>query len=450
MRGSSVDAMMQFFRTRAYGSSEAEPSDGQLLERFIQECDAASLEALVIRHGRMVWGVCRRHVRDHHDAEDAFQATFLVLARRAGSIMPRDKVGSWLYGVAYQTALKARATRAKKRRREPELTGVPEPAIASSFRRDDLAELLDHELSRLPRDYRSAIVLCELEGRSHGEAAARLGWPIGTLSGRLSRARALLTKRMIRHGVSASGGTLAILLARQSASANLPPALVAGTVREAVLFATGQIGSVAPEVGDLARKVLRNMQLAKLKVMVAVAMTLGLIGAGAWQANAWGAINWGSPTVTPMPSAVQDGAALRTDSFHVTVTDTSKDNAVDAEIVIAALPGSTAQVLWHHKGKDTSSTLSTSLSQPNAKLVFTIKGEQSDNAGARNLELTIGCKVGGISSTSSQSVSMPADAKRVVDVVKLPMKSGEYRYDEETKIIVLNDSTYSIVVSKPK
>ena len=104
-------------------------SDGQLLDRFVARREEAAFEAIVHRHGPMVWGVCRRVLRDHHDAEDAFQATFLVLARRAASVVPREKVGNWLYGVAYQTAMKARATRAKRRVREGQ---VPDTAGAEA------------------------------------------------------------------------------------------------------------------------------------------------------------------------------------------------------------------------------------------------------------------------------------------------------------------------------
>src|SRR5262245_57265609 len=122
----------------------------------------------------MVWGVCQRVLRDHHDAEDAFQATFLVLARRAAAIQPRETVGNWLYGVAYQTALKARATRAKRRQREARVPDAPEPAATAHGPREELAEVLDRELNGLPDKYRAPIVLCELEGKSHGEAAERL------------------------------------------------------------------------------------------------------------------------------------------------------------------------------------------------------------------------------------------------------------------------------------
>ena len=170
-------------------------SDGRLVERFAAHREEAAFEALVRRHGSMVWGICRRLLRDHHDAEDAFQATFLVLARKSQSIAQRELVANWLYGVAYQTALKARSTRAKRRMREGQVTEMPEPEAVSLNQPDDLTESLDRELSRLPDKYRIPIVLCELQQKSHREAAEQLGWPIGTVSGRLSRAKSLLAKR---------------------------------------------------------------------------------------------------------------------------------------------------------------------------------------------------------------------------------------------------------------
>jgi RNA polymerase sigma factor (sigma-70 family) len=162
VKGSSVNAVFRYLQSHLEAGTVVELSDGQLLEHFVARREGAFLEALVSRHGSMVWGVCGRVLRDHHDAEDAFQATFLVLARRADSIMPREKVGNWLYGVAYQTAMKARATRAKRRMREDHVPDAPEPVAVPHVVPDDLAELLDHELSRLPDKYRTPIVLCEL------------------------------------------------------------------------------------------------------------------------------------------------------------------------------------------------------------------------------------------------------------------------------------------------
>ena len=152
--------------------------------------DEAAFEALVRRHGPMVLGVCRRVLRNHHDAEDAFQATFLVLVRKAASIVPREMVANWLYGVAYRTALKARSMIARQRVRERQVTEMPEPEAAEPddcWR--DLQPLLDQELSRLPDKYRVPIVLCDLEGKTGKEAARQLGWPEGTVASRLARGR---------------------------------------------------------------------------------------------------------------------------------------------------------------------------------------------------------------------------------------------------------------------
>src|SRR5262245_48803839 len=163
-------------------------TDGQLLEDYISRRHEAALAALVARHGPMVWGVCRRVLGKDQDAEDAFQATFLVLVRRAASLALTTSVGNWLYGVAHQTALKARATMAKRRTRERQVTAMPEPAAAGQDPWPDLEPLLDEELSRLPEKYRSVLVLCDLEGKTRKDAALHLGCPEGTVAGRLARA----------------------------------------------------------------------------------------------------------------------------------------------------------------------------------------------------------------------------------------------------------------------
>ena len=152
-------------------------SDGQLLDRFVERRDASAFEAIVERYGPLVWGVCRRVLRHHHDAEDAFQATFLVLARKAASVMPREKLGNWLYGVAYQTAMKARATRAKRRVRERPAWEMTEPEAVPDEHAEELLSRLDREVARLPEKYRMPIILCELEGKTHRQAAEQLGLP---------------------------------------------------------------------------------------------------------------------------------------------------------------------------------------------------------------------------------------------------------------------------------
>src|SRR5262249_25161328 len=156
----------------------------------------AAFATLVRRHASMVMGVCLRVARDHHDAEDAFQTTFLILVRKAASIATRDLLANWLYGVAYHTALKARAVAMKRRAREKQLAEVPEPAEEPRPASDELRVILDQELSCLPRKYRAPIVLCDLEGKTRKEAAQLVGCPEGSLSSRLSRARAMLAKRL--------------------------------------------------------------------------------------------------------------------------------------------------------------------------------------------------------------------------------------------------------------
>jgi RNA polymerase sigma factor (sigma-70 family) len=257
-------------------------SDSRLLDRFMSQREEVVFEAIIQRHGPMVWGVCRRVLRDHHDAEDAFQATFLVLARKAASVMPREKLGNWLYGVAYQTAMKARATTSKRRAREKQVPDMPEPEGCREDHRGDLLPLLDQELSRLPENYRAPIVLCELQGKSHREAAEQLGCPVGTVSGRLSRARAMLAERLTRRGVTLAAGSLVVLLSQGSASASMPLPLVTSTTKAATKFAAGQAatGVVSAKVAALTEGVLKAMLMTKLKIATAILMVVALGAAG--------------------------------------------------------------------------------------------------------------------------------------------------------------------------
>src|SRR5947209_5026354 len=170
------------------------PSDGRLLESFAHRGDQAAFEALVRRHGPMVLGVCRRVLGDVHAAEDALQATFLVLVRKAASIAKRELLGNWLYGVAYRTALKAKTAAARRRAKERQVRPMPNPGNEEEVWRE-LQPLLDQELSRLPDKYRIPVVLCDLQGKSRQEAARQLGCPEGTVSSRLARARVMLAKR---------------------------------------------------------------------------------------------------------------------------------------------------------------------------------------------------------------------------------------------------------------
>jgi RNA polymerase sigma factor (sigma-70 family) len=252
----------------------AAPADGQLLAHFVATRDEAAFAALVRRHGPMVFGVCRRVLRNHHDAEDAFQATFLVLARKAAAVRC-DAVGSFLYAVAYRTCLEARTVNARRRARERPVEDLPAPAVAPP-QPQDWRPLLDGALSRLPDKYRVPVVLCDLEGLSRQEAARALGVPEGTLSSRLARAHALLARRLARSGLALSGGALALLLSEDAASAGVPAPLAAATTRAA----TGRAVAAAPVVA-LAEGVVRSMLLTKLRIAVGVLLALGLLVAAA-------------------------------------------------------------------------------------------------------------------------------------------------------------------------
>jgi RNA polymerase sigma factor (sigma-70 family) len=256
-------------------------TDGQLLEDYISRRDEAALAALVHRHGPMVWGVCRRILRNYHDAEDAFQATFLVLVCKASSIASRELVANWLYGVAYQTALKARATVAKRHHRERQVTDMPEPALAEQALSNDLQPLLDQELSRLPDKYRVVIVLCDLEGKTRNEVARQLRLPEGTVASRLARARAMLAKRLTQRGVVLPGGALGAVLSQNVASAGVPTSVVSSTIKAASLYAAGQAaGLISANVAALTEGVLKTMLLNKLKAATVVLLLTVILGIG--------------------------------------------------------------------------------------------------------------------------------------------------------------------------
>jgi len=258
-------------------------TDGQLLEAYTSCRDEAALSALVQRHGPMVWGVCRRALGNYHDAEDAFQATFLVLVRRATSIRPKAMVANWLYGVARQTALKARAMVCTRKGRERQMLEMPEPAAVESTQWDELLAVLDEELSCLPDIYRAVIVLCDLDGKTRKEVARQLGVPEGTVAGRLARARVMLAKRLTLRGVTLSGGALAAILSQNVAPAGAPASVVSKTIKVASLLAAGQAptGVISVKVAALTEGVLQTMFLSKLTAVVGVLMLVAfLIGIG--------------------------------------------------------------------------------------------------------------------------------------------------------------------------
>jgi RNA polymerase sigma factor (sigma-70 family) len=264
---------------------EAGQCDGQLLERFLAERDEAAFANLVRRHGPMVLGVCGRILRHPHDAEDAFQATFLVLARKAASVVPRQLVGHWLYGVAFRTALRARSSALRHRSRERQVIDMPDRAAPAKAIVDDLRPVLDEEMNRLPEIYRVPLVLCELEGRTKREAATALGVPEGTVASRLARGRVLLRKHLTRRGLAVTSASLTLLLS-QNASAVVPANLLASTVRTALSYVPTQAataGLVSARILALSEVEITHMLLSKLRVLTWLMVVLLAAGAVAVQ-----------------------------------------------------------------------------------------------------------------------------------------------------------------------
>ncbi|OJW19837.1 MAG: hypothetical protein BGO49_14060 [Planctomycetales bacterium 71-10] len=210
--------------------------DARLLHRFVVDRDPAAFEAIVDRHGPPVLAVCRRYLKDPADVEDAFQATFLVLVRKASGLRDGDALSSWLYGVAYRVAVRARSDALRRRAREGEREGLQDAPAEPLRPVDDALEVLDSELSRLPDKYRTPLVLCYLEGRTHDQAATELGWPVGTVRSRMAKGRSLLRERLTRRGVDAPA-CLAALRAEVAAIPTVPSSLVAATASAAVRFA---------------------------------------------------------------------------------------------------------------------------------------------------------------------------------------------------------------------
>jgi RNA polymerase sigma factor (sigma-70 family) len=258
-------------------------AEGRLLERFVARRDETAFEAIVARHGPMVWGVCRRTLRDQNDAEDAFQATFLILARRAGAIRQRDRLGGWLHGVAHRVATRARrdASRRASSTLPADLAGMDQPQDADYHER---IALLHEEINRLPGKYRDPIVLCHLEGCTHDEAAARLGWSVGTVRGRLARGRDRLRDRLTRRGLERAdvAGLAAATGAAPGASLVVPGWLAESTIKAAIRFAVEHQAALVLNAQGAAwvERGLRAMILKQAKLVVLLIVTTVVVSAG--------------------------------------------------------------------------------------------------------------------------------------------------------------------------
>jgi RNA polymerase sigma factor (sigma-70 family) len=279
MRASTIGHLQTLFEA----GTAAGMSDGLLLERFVARRDGLAFEAIVARHGPMVLSVCRRMLPELSDVEDAFQATFLILVQKAGTLRDRQRMGPWLYGVAHRVATRARVQTARRRSRER--PGV-EDAAAESYgevEHHELLVVLDDEVARLPEKYRATIVLCDLEGRTHEEAARHLGCPLGTIKSRLDWARKRLRSRFIDRGLAPSAVVLGAGLAPGPAKAAVPAGLLDVTLKSALQGNAGRAtvtGTVSASVSTLIQEVLMTMFFSKLKTIAAILLAVGTCAAG--------------------------------------------------------------------------------------------------------------------------------------------------------------------------
>src|SRR5262245_19551124 len=275
--------------------------DADLVRAVADRRDPAAFELIVRRHGPLVLGVCRRVLRDPADADDAFQATFLVLLRKAGTLSRPDRLAGWLHQVAHRTARKLRALRLTRGRRESELFDVPAGEAAADVVWRELRGVFDAELDRLPDRLRLPAVLCLLEGQSKAEAARSLGWPEGTVSGRLQRARERLRARLTARGLTLSAGASAVALFEGAGTASVPDRLIASTLQSV------STPAAAAGVRALADGVTQAMFLSKVKALAAAVLAVGVIGTGTGvvlvPGNGPGQVVAGEPTKDGPPKA---------------------------------------------------------------------------------------------------------------------------------------------------
>src|SRR4051794_3440675 len=263
--------------------------DDVLLARFFRAREEAAFAVLMERYAPLVYGVCRRVLNNANDAEDAFQATFLVLVRKGGTLREPGKLASWLYGVAYRTARKLRAKAALRTKSERQASEMPTKSDVSDMTYEELQSILDEEISQLPEKYALPLVLCYLEGKTNAQAAAQLGWPEGSISRRLSRARELLRSRLARRGLAMSVALIAAVFAKPSSSAVSRELLVA-TTRAATLAAEGaELEEVAsPTAAKVALEMLASMSAASkfaIPTAIIIATVLLIVTASVFQAS---------------------------------------------------------------------------------------------------------------------------------------------------------------------
>ncbi|TMQ33303.1 MAG: sigma-70 family RNA polymerase sigma factor, partial [Planctomycetota bacterium] len=352
MAARQLYAIIRQMRTMVRPDESSGLPDAELLARFVALRDEAAFELLLWRHGPMVLGLCRRLLRSAEDVEDVFQATFLALARKCGSIAKREAVGSWLYKVAYRIALDVRTLSGRVASCEKQVVALPDveslPDVSQQAARSELQSLVDVAIQRLPRKYRDPVVLCHLQGKTQEEAARELGWAKGTVSTRLIRARDLLRQRLHRHGELFSATAFLGVLGNQS----LPPSLAKPALRAVFSLqpqATAtRLASAKPFV--LAERVLRAIALAQWKIRVVGLLVLALCTAAGWlgyrathsQAEA------GAFAHSATPAAIDERAA---DPIRASPLRRLDPSAIPPEDRFPWQPPELVAVLGEHRGR---------------------------------------------------------------------------------------------------
>jgi len=309
---------------RMLGGPAADATDRQLLEQYAATGDEPAFTQLVRRHGPMVQGVCQRVLGRDPEADDAFQATFLVLAQKADSAFWQESIGNWLYGVAYRTASKVRARSARRRQVERDAAGQRGAVGTETGDAHELQQVLDEELIRLPEKFRMPVLLCCLQDQTIDEAAQQLGWSCTTVKGRLQRGREMLRNRLQRRGIGLSAGVLAAILTQGVVNA-IPPALLKTTVQTVVA------GTLSESVTALAQGVMQAMFWTKLKTASLVLLALAVLGSGAGTVFYRGSTTSAAPLpeeVKKQPSA-KPTSTLTQDGLEVVVTMTKAAFAAD-------------------------------------------------------------------------------------------------------------------------
>jgi RNA polymerase sigma factor (sigma-70 family) len=315
--------ILRSLRRAAVQDGQAELSDTELLRRFVQHRDPAALEVIVYRHAALVLAVCRRVLRRAADVDDAFQATFLVFLERAGAIRDGRTLASWLYRVAYRTALRAQRSTARRSAHERKVPAPPTTALPRDNMVAELQPALDEELCRLPEKYRAPLVLHFLEGLSKEETARALRCPVGTVSSRLHRGQEHLRRRLVRRGVTLTGAGLGVLLSREDVIAETVSDRIRSLLPAALAVAAGdwQSAGVPAAVSALARSVVRQMLLTRLAGVAAIVLVVGVV-AGAAVAVASGSLSDNPSQSIPAIELALAQADQNKQAFQVEATAT--------------------------------------------------------------------------------------------------------------------------------